>query len=104
MENLRPNEQRAKNAIILIWIVLALEIVNLISSYMQYDLLQTIANGGLVSDGAAEANDTREQICGIIYFVTYLISGIMFIMRFRRAYFNLHQKVTYLAHSDAWRS
>jgi uncharacterized membrane protein len=102
MENLRPNEQRAKNAIILIWIVLALEIVNLISSYMQYDLLQTIANGGFVSDGAAEANDTREQICGIIYFVTYLISGIMFIMWFRRAYFNLHQKVTYLAHSDAW--
>ena len=102
MENLRPNEQRAKNAIILIWIVLALEIVNLISSYMQYDLLQTVANGGFISDEAAAANDTRESMVGIIYFLAYLISGITFIMWFRRAYFNLHQKVSYLAHSEGW--
>jgi len=102
MEMLRPNEQRAKNAILLIWIVFALEIVNLISSYMQYDLLQTIANGGYISDEAAEANDLREQICGIVYFIAYLISAITFIMWFRRAYFNLHQKVTCLAHSEGW--
>ena len=50
MESLRPNEQRAKNAIFWIWIVLALEIVNLISSYMQYDLLQTVANGSFVTE------------------------------------------------------
>jgi hypothetical protein len=102
MENLRPNEQRAKNAIILIWIVLALGIVNLISSYMQYDLLQTAANGGFISVTAAKANDTRVQICSIIYLIAYIVSGITFIMWFRRAYFNLHQKVNYLAHSEGW--
>ena len=102
MYRLRPNEQRAKNAIILIWIVLALEIVNLISSYMQYDLLQTVVNGGFLSDETVEANDTREQICGIVYFIAYLISGITFIMWFRRAYFNLHQKANYLTHSEGW--
>ena len=97
MENLRPNEQRAKNAILLIWIVFAIEIVNLLSSYMQYDLLQTIANGGIVSDETIESNDTREVVVGIIYFIAYLISGITFIMWFRRAYFNLHQKVSSLS-------
>ena len=102
MENLRPNEQRGKNAIILIWIVLALEIVNLISSYMQYNLLQTIANGGIISDEVTEANDTREAVVGLIYFVAYLISGITFIMWFRRAYFNLHQRVSHLSLSEGW--
>ncbi len=102
MENLKPNEQRARYAILLIWIVLALEIVNLISSYMQYDLLQTIANGGLVSDEAADANDNRESTLGMIYFIAWLVSGITFILWFRRAYFNLHQKVSYLDHSESW--
>ena len=102
MENLRPNEQRAKNAIRLIWIVLALEIVNLISSYMQYDLLQTVADGDFVSDEAIEANDIRESLLGIFYLIVYVISGITFILWFRRAYFNLHQKVNHLSHAEGW--
>jgi hypothetical protein len=102
MESLRPNEQRAKNAVVLIGIVLALEFVNLISSYMQYDLLQTLANGGFISDEAADANDTRESFFGIVYLIVFLNSGVTFIMWFRRAYFNLHQKVSYLAHSEGW--
>ncbi len=102
MENLRPNEQRAKNAITLIRIVLVLEIVSLFSSLMQYDLLQTAANGGFISDAAAEANDTRQSILGTLYLIAYMISGITFIMWFRRAYFNLHQKVNFLTHSEGW--
>ena len=102
MEKLRPNEQRAKIAILLIWIVLALEIVNLISNYLQYDLLQTIANGGFISDEAAEANDTRVQILAILYLIPFAISAVTFIMWFRRAYFNLHQKVSTLQFSEGW--
>ena len=102
MEKLRPNEQRARNAISWIWIVLALEIATLISSYMQYDFLQSAANGDFISDVAAEANDTREAILGIIYSVAFVISGITFIMWFRRAYFNLHQKVGSLQFSEGW--
>lgn len=102
MKELKPNDQRAKSAIALIWIVLVLEIVNLISSYMQYDLLQTIVNGGFVSEEVAEANDMRESVLGLIYFVVHIISAIVFIMWFRRAYFNLHQKVNTLAYSEGW--
>lgn len=101
-EKLRPNEQRAKNAIVLIWIILALEIASLISGYFQYDLLNTVANGGEISTETANANDSREQIVGIIYMIAYIISGIMFIQWFRRAYYNLHQKVNRLSHSEGW--
>jgi len=102
MSNLKSNEQRAKNAILLIWIVFALEIISLISSYFTYDLFHTIANGGEISTEVAEANDTREQIIGILYLIAYIISGITFIQWFRRAYFNLHQKISDLTYSEGW--
>ena len=102
MENLKPNGQRAKNAITLIWIVLALEIVSLISGYFQYDLLQTAANGGEISTETANANDTREQIIGIVYLIAFVISAVTFIQWFRRAYFNLHQRVNHLSQTEGW--
>ena len=102
MEDLKPNEQRAKNAITLIWIVLALEIASLISGYFQYDLLQTAANGGVISTETATANDTREQLIGIIYLIASIISGVTFIQWFRRAYYNLHQRVNHLSQTEGW--
>ena len=102
MENLKPNGQRAKNAITLIWIVLALDIVSLISGYFQYDLLQTAANGGKISIETAIANDTREQIIGIIHFIAFVISAVTFIQWFRRAYYNLHLRVNHLSHTEGW--
>ncbi len=102
MKILKPNKQRAENAMLLIWIMLALEIVALISSYLQYDLLQTVAGGGQISMEQADVNDIREQIIGIISSVAYVISVITFILWFRRAYYNLHQKVNYLSYSEGW--
>lgn len=102
MEILKPNEQRAKTAIIFIWAVLALEIISLFSGYLQYDLLQSAANGQEITIEIASANDTREQIIGIISIIINIISIVTFIMWFRRAYFNLHQKVKHLAYSEGW--
>ena len=102
MEELRPNGQRAKNAITLIWIVLALEIVSLISGYLQYNLLQLAAHGGEISIATVNANDTREQLVGISYLIAYIISAVTFIQWFRRAYFNLHSRVNGLNHTEGW--
>jgi hypothetical protein len=99
---LKDNTQRAKTAILFTWIVMAIEIIAIISSYLQYDLLQTVANGGFVSDSEANANDIREQIIGVIQTIAYIISLITFIMWFRRAYYNLHQKVSNLKYSEGW--
>ncbi|MEJ8818854.1 DUF4328 domain-containing protein [Lacibacter sp. H407] len=102
METVKPNEQRAKNAIILIWIMLSLEVISLISGYFQYELLQTAADGGEITTEAANANDLREQVIGIVYLIATIISAIMFIRWFRRAYFNLHQLVHGLRFTEGW--
>lgn len=100
--NTRPNRQRAKTLLVLIWIVLGLEILSLISGVLQYNLIAIVANGGEITNEEALANDLREQIVGILYLIAYVASGIAFIMWFRRAYFNLHQKVRHLSFSEGW--
>lgn len=102
METLRPNAQRAKTAIIFLYIVMALDLVNLISEYMQYNLLKVAANGGNINEQEASANDSREAILGIVYALVFITSGIFFIRWFRRAYYNLHLKADYLKHGEGW--
>lgn len=100
--DIKPNNERAKILLSMIWIVLGLEILSLVSSGLQYNLLQTVSNGGELTSEAAKANDLREQIIAIIYLIAYIISGITFIMWFRRAYYNLHQKVKNLSSTEGW--
>lgn len=88
MEQIRPNGQRARNAVMLIWMVMAWDVIALFSGYLQYDLLQSALNGGEISPVTATANDTREQVVGLIHTMVYLISVVTFILWFRRAYFN----------------
>ena len=102
MKSLKPNGQRAKNAIIFIWIILVLDVLSLISGYFQYDLLKTVVNGGFISPVQATLNDLREQIIAILYLLASIVSAIMFIQWFRRAYFNLHLHVDYLLHPEGW--
>jgi len=102
MQDLKPNEQRSQNAILLIWIALAMNCISLISSYFQYDLLQTAANGGEISTEAVTSNDNREQAIGIIQIIVFVLSAITFIQWFRRAYFNLHLRVNHLSHTEGW--
>src|SRR5690554_1359559 len=102
MKELRPNETRAKTAMILIWIVLGLDVISAISSYFQAKLLRIAAMGEFISQEMANANDVRESIIGIVYLIVYVISGVTFIMWFRRAYYNLHQRDSNLSYGEAW--
>ncbi|EAY29107.1 DUF4328 domain-containing protein [Microscilla marina] len=102
MNNLKPNDQRAKTAITLIWVVMVVEVIALISSYLQYDLIQSAVAGASVTIEEANANDARERLVAIVYLIVLTISGITFIQWFRRAYYNLHQRVDHLNHSEGW--
>lgn len=102
MEALRPNHQRAKATIILLYIVLALDAISAISEFMQYSLLQDASNGILVSEEDAASNDLREGIIGIVYMIVYFSCGIVFLHWFRRAYYNLHIKYKHLKFTDGW--
>lgn len=99
---LKPNEKRAKIAIVLIGAMMALDVITIILDYIQYDLLQSLAGGVFVSEDTINLNDSTQQINGIIYLIVFIISAITFIQWFRRAYNNLHQRLTYLSLSEGW--
>ena len=102
MNNLRYNGHRAKTAVTLIWIVMFLDIISFISGYFQLNLILRVEDGVAVSASEIDSNDTREQGIAIFYLIAYIISGIVFIQWFRRAYFNLHQKKEFLSFSEGW--
>lgn len=102
MEALRPNTQRAKTALIFLWIVFGLNIVSLVSECMQYNLLQSALGGGLVTEEEASSNNLRERFVLILYALAYIPCGILFICWFRRAYYNLHLRTDYLRHAEGW--
>lgn len=102
MNQVKDNSKRAKNAVLLIYIIMGISIISLFSGYLQYNLLNKVLYGGIVSNAEATANDLREQIIGLAYSITYIVSVVMFIMWFRRAYFNLHTKVKTLSYSEGW--
>jgi hypothetical protein len=93
---LRPNEQRAKMAILMLMIIMILDIISLFSNTLEYQLL-TSETIDLVS---ANANDLRQQIIGIIYLASLVVSATLFIRWFRRAYYNLHCRVNHLRHEE----
>jgi uncharacterized membrane protein len=98
---LQPNQERAKWAMALIVAGLVMSIIALISDFVQLDLLQRIAKGDIFMV-EAESNDTRQMWIGLLVILIYIISVFTFIMWFRRAYWNLHQKVHNLSHSEGW--
>ncbi|TLX72865.1 DUF4328 domain-containing protein [Labilibacter sediminis] len=87
---------------LLVWIVLAFEVILLISNYMQFSLLDGVADGKEITMDEATANDGRVQFISLVYLLVFIASGITFIMWFRRAYFNLGQKVNHLSQTDGW--
>ena len=102
MSKLKNNEQRAKNAITLILIVMIVKAISIFSNYHQYRLLQSVSHGNKISIEAATNNDLIQRIISITYLIVFIISAITFIQWFRRAYFNLNIKVDSLENSDGW--
>lgn len=102
MENLRPNSQRAKTAIVLIWIVLVINVLSLFSDIFQYNLLQDAEDGVSLTNEDITSNDNRQMVIGIVHILAYIVSCVTFIMWFRRAYFNLHQRTQNLDYTEGW--
>lgn len=99
--SIRPNLKRAQLAQKFILGVLALEIICIISSYFQYDLLIELQNGYFVTNDRLESNDLRETIIGVIYMIVFFSSAFFFLQWFRRAYYNLGLR-TPTDHTDGW--
>jgi hypothetical protein len=81
MNTLQPNDIRARNAVLMISLVMVLNVISIWSGYMQYELLGRM-NGGNFTMAEAEANDSRELAVGIIALIALVISAITFIQWF----------------------
>ncbi len=88
VKSLKPNENRAKNSILIFIIFLVLNSISLLSDVMQYEMLQTD-----FTTEEAESNDYRQMIITIFLVIILIFCAIVFIMWFRRAYYNLHTRV-----------
>jgi hypothetical protein len=76
--------------------------VLIFSDILQTLMLNDIKSGITVSMEKVQLNDLRQLIVSYLYLAIFIISAITFILWFRRAYYNLHQKVTYLNYSEGW--
>ncbi|WP_445717332.1 DUF4328 domain-containing protein [Flavobacterium sp.] len=96
---LKNNKLRARNLIVIFSIIFILNIITIISDLMQYSMLNSLEGFSMEE---AELNDLRQSIIGIIMFSVYVCCYVLFILWFRRAYYNLHQVVKHLEHSEGW--
>ena len=99
---LRPNEARAKYAIVMLFVILFLDVVSGYFSYLQLGLLNDLNEGLFVPDDVLTANDLRERIIGVLYSIAMLVSAVFFIQWFRRAYYNLQVRTGNCEHGEGW--
>jgi hypothetical protein len=98
----RPNSARAKLAVLMVGAVMVMNLIALLSSYMQLGVLEKIKAGVFLTDDVLNSNDTREQLVGIILIVVSITSAVFFIQWFRRAYYNLHIRTGNCENSEGW--
>lgn len=98
---IKPNLKRAKLAEIFVWAVMAIDILAIFSSYLQYNLLIDFQNNEFVTDEMLESNDLREILVAYLYLVVFIVSAVTFIQWFRRAYYNLNIR-TNCDNSEGW--
>ncbi len=102
MNTLRANDDRAKNAIIFICITAVLNMIYLIFIIVDLDLYKRIADEGIYTMQEIENSDFRNITFSVVYAIVYIGSAIVFIMWFRRAYYNLKHLGLRTTHSDGW--
>jgi hypothetical protein len=99
--NFKPNEQRAKTAQVFLWIIVGLYALSLVSTFFEYQLINSWRNGVEVDINSANMNDQRQRAIAVLQILAWIGSGISFIMWFRRAYYNLNKKEN-MRYTDGW--
>jgi hypothetical protein len=69
----------------MLWISLVLGVISLLSDFAQFNL----AASGSITKEAAQANDARQQIIGIVQLLAFIVTGVAFLMWIYRANLNV---------------
>jgi len=88
---LKDNSNRARLAINVFWGICLVNLLAVVSGYMELELLQELSVGVVPTDDVLDANDNRQMAIGLLQTGLYLASVILFLNWFRRAYGNLHR-------------
>ena len=80
---------RAQRVIVFLAITIILGIAAIVSDYLQIDLLSWAMEGRIITEAEASSNDTRQQLIGILQVVTFIATGILFLMWIYRSHRNL---------------
>lgn len=98
---MRPNTQRANNAIIGLYIAMGAAVILLLNEF--YTLL-ILTGAAELSMDMYDLYDGIVRVSGIIQIGALIGCAIVFIQWFRRAYFNLHQIVpsSSLRYTEGW--
>ncbi|MCT4639311.1 MAG: DUF4328 domain-containing protein [Bacteroidales bacterium] len=102
MNTLRPNADRAKNAIILIIMVLSIQVIEFFINIINYNLYSRIAEEGVYTMAETVNSDFLVAVISLLLFTVYITSTVVFLMWFRRAYYNLKHLGMRRAHDDGW--
>lgn len=102
MNELRPNGQRSKVAIALIWLILALSVLLLVFMSLQYYLITIVEKGEYVSETVAYLADYGVSSVSMIYLIASITSIVTFIRWFRRAYYNIGMITHNMEYGDGW--
>ncbi len=96
------NSKRAKNLMIVFWILTGLTVIGIISGYLELELLKNAQQGMFIDEGEANSNDIRQMIIGLLQTGIFIASAVLFLNWFRRAYGNLHRLgINYLKHKES---
>lgn len=100
METLLPNQERARWAIISLWVNMCLALVLAGAQWWQAALIKS----GEMTNESAEESDSIVSLIAILFLGSLIVSATTFIMWFRRAYANLHRLdgVVILNHTEGW--
>lgn len=80
---------RAQWVIGFLAITIILAIIAYVSDYLQIDLLSRAMEGQMITEAEASSNDTRQQLIGILQLMTFIVTGILFLMWIYRSHRNL---------------
>lgn len=100
MENIQPNQQRAKHITLAFYLGIAVTILAVYSGILEHDLLLQIQSGSYVTIEEAEANDLRQSIMGIVQLIVSITIIVLFLKWFRRAYSNLERSHIHIEHNE----
>lgn len=102
MITIKDNSGRANAVKIIFYIMMGLDIVSAYSNIMQYRLIRDMQSGAIISPQTIEANDSRQQLIGIIQMLLIIATIVSFIMWSSRAYRNLHSLNINLQYTPGW--